>query len=50
MGRIEREGTYQGPVLEHGMQETKNGFPAWVARIAAHRYYVEEHEREDGLE
>ena len=47
MELVAREGTFQGPVLEHGMGETAKGYPQWIARIAAHRMFVPEEEREN---
>lgn len=46
MPRIEREGTYRGRVIEHGMGETTNGYPQWIARLAADQMFVQPDDRE----
>lgn len=47
MGKIEREGTYQGTVLEHGVSTTQaSGYPQWIARLACERLFIPEDERD----
>lgn len=50
MSKIDREGTFRGLVLEHGMSTTrKNGFPQWVARLSAVQMFVSEDDRESWI-
>jgi hypothetical protein len=39
MNAIDRAGTFRGKVTDHGVSETKNGFPQWVATIQALEFY-----------
>lgn len=35
MVKLTQDGTYRGKILEHGVSETKNGYPQFVAHLAA---------------
>jgi hypothetical protein len=39
MNAIDRPGTFRGKVTDHGVSETRNGFPQWVATIQALEFY-----------
>ena len=39
MNAIDRPGTFRGRVTDHGVSETRNGFPQWVATIQALEFY-----------
>jgi len=39
MGMIDREGTFRGKILDHGVSSTKNDFPQFVTKLQAAEIY-----------